>query len=528
MTGSPAPRLTADPAGELAGRDVRRLTRRAAAARAELTLLGRAGDVLGHLVTGATVIALLGGSLQSFRTRMPGITRPLTGPPLPGAVTGLAVWIMALAGVIFVLDRLGPLNATPAAAAWWLPLPAGRRGLLLGQLARTTGVLLAVAVGVAVAPVVALTSHPTPATVLVGLGWAAAPAAVAVAITAVLQTRDRSGLLAPVAGAIAALTALVVLTLAATTAIVPGALRLPATLAPPTWIEAALGALAVLLLTAAARGLDRITATQLRGRGAVAGYAAASVLSLDTRDLGRALSGPARRPKHSRRFAFVTRPWIAGCAADVAVLARDRLRWGQLLLAVGIPELIAHIRATGSVPLAVWAACAAGWLLAAVAVAAPARAAHATPAIDRLLPLSTSEVVGTRFVVPLVVLAVVCALTGLLLGLGTGAVGEWVLIALAGAPSWAAAALRGAYRPDLDWSGELLATPFGPVPVGVIATMLQGIDVGVVGSLPLLLAFLHGGPTPALVAGQLGWSLALSAIALSALARRLGRRSSEP
>ena len=167
----------------------------------------------------------------------------------------------------------------------------------------------------------------------------------------------------------------------------------------------------------------------------MAGFAAASVLSLDTRDLGRALAGPVRRPRRSLRFAPVRRPWQAVCAADLVVLARDRLRWGQLALAVVVPVLVAHLPFAGSVPLLVWAGCVVGWLLAASAAGAPARAAQAAPAIDRLLPLSTAEVVRARFAVPLAVLVVVCGATGVLLGLGTGVDGGWTAVALASAPA---------------------------------------------------------------------------------------------
>jgi hypothetical protein len=65
-----------------------------------------------------------------------------------------------------------------------------------------------------------------------------------------------------------------------------------------------------------------------------------------------------------------------------------------------------------------------------------------------------------------------------------------------------------------------MATPFGPTPVGVGATLVQGLDLGVVVSLPLLVALLRGAPTPGLVVGQLAWSLALGAGALAWLTRR--------
>jgi hypothetical protein len=64
----------------------------------------------------------------------------------------------------------------------------------------------------------------------------------------------------------------------------------------------------------------------------------------------------------------------------------------------------------------------------------------------------------------------------------------------------------------------------GPVPVGAGATLVTGPDVGVVGSLPLLVALLGAGPAPGLVVFQVLWSSALAAGAVALTARRLGRR----
>ena len=93
---------------------------------------------------------------------------------------------------------------------------------------------------------------------------------------------------------------------------------------------------------------------------------------------------------------------------------------------------------------------------------------------------------------------------------------------LAAAPAWAAASLHGATRPDPDRSGPVVSTPMGVLPAGVGATLVQGVDVGVVGSLPLLAALVTGGPTLLLVAVQAAWALLLAAGVLV----RLGRRRS--
>jgi hypothetical protein len=182
--------------------------------------------------------------------------------------------------------------------------------------------------------------------------------------------------------------------------------------------------------------------------------------------------------------------------------------------------VVASTEGLGALPPAVWAGCLLGWGLAATAAGRPAREAQAAPELDRLFALSAAAVVRSRAVLPLAVTAVVCTLSGLLLGVGTGAAGTWALLGPAVAPAWAAAALRGACRPDPDWSGPAVSTPMGVLPAGVGATLVQGVDVGVVGSLPLLAALLLGGPTPLLVAVQLAWSLLLAGAVLAQLGRR--------
>jgi hypothetical protein len=88
-------------------------------------------------------------------------------------------------------------------------------------------------------------------------------------------------------------------------------------------------------------------------------------------------------------------------------------------------------------------------------------------------------------------------------------------------PAWTAAALRGAYRPELDWSGPVVSTPMGVLPAGIVATLVQGVDVGLVGSLPAVWAVLRGGPpSGALVGVGLVWATLLAVGALVLLARR--------
>jgi hypothetical protein len=519
----PVPR--ADPAAELGGPAVRRLVRRAGAARADTTVGARLADAMGTLASVGIGVAVLGGSLASLREDI-AARPPAPGGVLPGGVTAGLAALAAGAGLVLVLDRLGPVSATPAAAAWWLPLPADRRGLLRGELRRVT--VACVLVGAALGLPLALAGTASASGVLAGVAGGGLAGAVLAGAATVLQTRGSAGRLAPAAGAVVVLAGAVPAVLATIAAaggsgVLPG---LPDLALPPWWpAVAALPAvllLTVLLLVTAERGLGRLRGGDLRDLGGTSGYAAASVLSLDTRDLGRALAARRRRtPRRRWRSAWVRRPWQALVAADLAVLARGRWQAGQLVLAVALPVVAARSEGVNQLPVVVWVLTVAGGLLAAVAAGASAREAQVAPGIDRLVPVDGARVTWVRAVVPLAVGAGTAGLGGLLVGLGSGSPAGWAALGLATAPVWAAAAVRGAHRPELDWAGPVVSTPMGAVPTGVAGTLLEGVDVAVLGTLPLAVVLLVGGPPgPGAVLAQLGWALAVGAGGLALTARR--------
>jgi hypothetical protein len=519
VTRAPA---AAAPEAELTGREVRRWTRHAAAARADTTLWTQLGDAVGTLTSIAVGVAVVGGSVASLRERVLLAGSPVTPAQLPGGFVAAVAGVLGLAALLVLLDRLGPVNATPAVAAWWLPLPAGRGGLLAGELRRVVIVSVVPAVLLAFPVLITVSERPSAAGVLGGVAVVAGVVAAAVGAVALLQTAGRTGRLAAVAGGVAV--AVAVLTAALGTVGGPAVARVAGVPAPslPGWASAVPAAVAVVLLAVASHRLDRLPAGQLRARGAVASYAAASAFTLDTRDLGRALGARnVRGPARSRRFATVQQPWQAVVAADATTLLRSRWQLGQLGVAIAVPVVVARTVGLGELRPAVWVGCAVGGALAATAAGHPARQAQAAPVLDRLLPLSPVEVVRARLAVPLLLTTVVCGAAGLLVALGSTP--AWGLLLLATAPTWAAAAVRGAYRPELDWSGQVMATPVGPVPVGTGATLVQGPDVGVLGTLPLGVALLGAGPTAGLIVFQLTWSVALAAGAVALTARRLGR-----
>jgi hypothetical protein len=510
---------------ELDGPGVRRLTRSSAAQRAVTTLGARIGDAWATLVSVGIGLALLGGWLSSLRDAVVGHA-PGAGTVLPASVTALAAGVVAVAALTTLLDRLGPVSASPAAAAWWLPLPAERSRLLRSELGRVAGTTAATT-ALLCAPLAAVWSRPPSfsgvATTVLG---ATASAAGLVGAVALLQTRGRRGVLAPVTGAIAVGAG----ALAAFLAVSPwaaGALAGVSTHALPGigWSGAALTlVVATGLLVAAGRGLGRLRAGTLRVAGAASAFAAASVFSLDTRDLGRALASGPRTPRTGHRLSLVRRPWQAVTAADLLLLSRSPWQCGQLVLATSVPVLAARTEYLDRLPAATAVGLLVGWLAGAVAVGHPARWAHASPAIDRLLPLSSGQVVAARCVTPALVLTVVCGVSGLLVGVGSAHPLAWAALALGCVPAWTAAALRGAYRPELDWSGAVLSTPMGVLPAGIGATLVQGVDVGVAGTLPVLVVVLTGAdPSPALVAVQFAWALCLAVAALTHLGRRRSR-----
>ncbi|MGR7024011.1 DUF6297 family protein [Geodermatophilus sp. URMC 62] len=521
MTGSSP--VVAVRAAELSGAAVRRLTRRATAARADTTLTARLGEVYGHLVSVAIGVAVLAGAVASLRERISLAGAPVTVPVLPAGVTAAVAVSLAVAGLVVCLDRLGPVSSTPAAAAWWLPLPAGRRELLRGELVRVVTAVTGAAVVLALPPALTLTDTPSPAGVAAVLTGTAGCAAAVVGAVALNQTRGRPGRLAPVAGTVAVGTAVAAVAVGTASALTGGGV-VPSLPAAPTGGAVVLAAAAVPLLAGAVAGLDRLGAAQLRALGATSQHAAASAVSLDTRELGRALAARRpRAPRRGRRFARVSGAWQAVVAADGTALVRSPWHLGQALVAIAVPVVVAYTAGLGSLPLAVWTACVAGWALAAVAAGHPARQAQTAPALDRLLPLSTAGVTVARAVVPFALLTAVTALTGLLIGVASHAPALVTGLCAATAPAWAAASLRGAFRAEIDWSGPVVATPMGVVPTGVGATLVQGVDVGLVGSLPLAVALVSGGPTPFLLAVQLAWSALLCAGALALVARRGNR-----
>src|SRR3954447_11994871 len=116
----------ARPEHELTGAEVRRVTRRATAARSETTLWTQLGDMVGTLTSITVGIAVAGGSLPSLRAHIAVFRQVDPGATLLGPSAAMVAAVLCLTGLLVVLDRLGPVSSTPPVASWWLPLPADR------------------------------------------------------------------------------------------------------------------------------------------------------------------------------------------------------------------------------------------------------------------------------------------------------------------------------------------------------------------------------------------------------------------
>jgi len=497
------------------GRAVRRWTSRTARRRAEGGLLTLLGEVYSAAISVAIVAAVLFGAAEEF-----GAASLLSPPPPDGALVVLPLgWVAvllavaALATLLGLVLRLGPVSLSPPQSAWWLPLPADRRTLLRPAAARWP--LLAALVGALGGTSLALAlavMEPVGLAAFAGLG--AGTAASAALLAALCQ--DRPALhqwLRRLSDTALAAVPLLGLALAASRpgAPVPGVAVVPAA--------------AVALLTAVGltvvldRRTDRIPHAVLRQRGVVAGSAWDAVLWLDTRALGRALterSSPPVRARSSRlgwlaRVPVRARPAAALVSADLLLLVREPRRFGQLAATAALPALAAAV--PGVSPLAVAAVVVAGGYLAALATAEGARQGQVRPVLDALLPLDAAQVRRCRLVVPVVLLVGWSVLPFAVLGWRFDQDPTWLALGALAAPVWAAAAVRAAYRPLPDFSGPPIATPMGPVPSGLGTVVSQGPDVALLGSLPLVAALLGVAPSAVLVVQA---AAALAALAVAA------------
>ncbi|MHA7135007.1 DUF6297 family protein [Oerskovia turbata] len=513
---APLPVLVADPDEEFSGREIRRLTARVTASRADAGPGALLGDVAYVVVSVAISVLFVIGAANVLRETIfvepPGGQAPVLTPAtiqalasvaLLGLMTGMAV-------------RLGPLGTGSAGVRWWVPMPVDRRGLLTPSYWR--GVVVAALVGAAGFGTVALTSG---ADVVVAARSAALGLALGlllVGVAGLVQPKPR------VAARVAGVSDVVVAAVpVAGVALVAAGWSDARDLSVPLVLTGVLGLAALALVVVWWRRLETLGAQVLRTQSAVADQAGGALLSLDTRELGRALSragSTRRRARTPARFALVRGPVSALVAADFTLLRRSPSALAQLVGLTALVIVAQQVPAfTGGFGLFVLLV-AAGFRAAQLG-AEGARTAEMAPVLDAMVPLSARRARLARAVTPSLTALVSLAVGVVPLVLATRQPLWFALLAVV-AVGMGAAAVRGAYRKPPNWSGPLLATPGGALPTGAMSMIAQGPDVAVLGAIPLGISLLVGTPTPTLVVLQ---GLAVwAALAIASHVRAVGAK----
>ena len=451
------------------------------------------GDIYSVLLT----IVVVGTILAPYLRRMV-VARPASaaGTGVLGrlGVSGLdpgwlvLALLMLLAAVgVGSLYRLGPLFLRPHEAAWWLPMP-GERGSFLVPVARVE-YLVAATAGMAAGVLPALAA---------GGGWGAAvawPALLGAGACLVLTELIKAQILDR---GVAPLHRLLILAGAAT-CLASVTLPFPRSALGSTAVALLAGALAVLAVLGWRRArlsLGRVHDATLLAVVARSFGAHVSLLSLDTRALGRLLSPDPARPASPSPLRLVrvgsrlprSLGVLMGVAqADWILLRRQRRR----LLQMGVGLVIAVLpllsgALSGSL-------CAVGYLIggwiATLAVAEPARQAWFDSGSDTSWPVAPWVVRVGHLLVPAVLMSMWSLLSLAPVMAGLGAAGDWkglgivVALALVSGWAWGGAALRSGFRRMPDFAAGLIASPMGSLPPGLMQMLTEGPDAVLVGAL---------------------------------------------
>jgi len=414
------------------------------------------------------------------------VHEPPVGTSHATSLAGLtAVAYLALAGALIgSAGRLGPVGAGGAEATWWLPLPVDRRGLLRPNALRMVALGGVASAVVATVLAFAVPGGTSPGRSVAGVAVAGVAAVVVAGLLQVwtaarvaVRLGDLLLAAAPVAAAAAVL----------------GSWQPESVLAVPWWGIGLLGAVAVGGAFALDALLGRIPARRLRESGAVAAQATGALVSLDTRELGRALGDRLARQQRRRslRMRLVGGPVRALVVADALVLARSPRHLGQILVTALVPALVlATPDLTGSVQLALAFLVAGSFAM--LATGEASRRAEMSPGVDRLLPMGATATRRARLIVPGVVMTLWTLVALGSVGLWRADPLPWLALAVLAGPAWAGGALRSAFRPAPKWDSALVSTPAGAVPLGAAAVLARGPDVVVLGLLPATIAVLAG------------------------------------
>ena len=474
------------------GADLRRWTARRTR-RHRRGVWALVGDVYTGLLTTAVVVTILAPYLRRLVDAPPSSPAAGAVPAGPGALgldpgwLVLALMLLLLALGLGPLSRLGPLFLRPHEAAWWLPMP-GERSTLLVPVARVE-YLLAATAGAVMGLLPALVS---------GGGWAAVttwPALLAAGLSLVLSELIK----AQVQGhGVARLRRLLIL-LGAAACLAGAVLPFPHSARGHIVVATSAGALvaaAVLGWRRARAGLGRVHDAALLDVVARSFGAHVSLLSLDTRAMGRLLSPPSVRPsgldplRWARLAGRLPRPvGVMACVAqaDWLLLRRHPRRLLQLGAGLAIAVLPLLSESIGS-PMRAVAYLSGGWI-ATLAVAEPARQAWFDGGPDSAWPAPPWVVRVGHLLAPAALMSAwsLLSLVPAMAALGAAAawkhVGVVAAMALLSGWAWAGVALRSGYRTMPDFAAGLVTSPMGSLPPGLVQMLTAGPDAALVGGL---------------------------------------------
>lgn len=484
----PLPRLLGDEEEQLTGAELRRLTARVRAHNLPAEA-GRVAMDVAEVVISLAIVALYVWGFGAPVRELLGSDATRFGLG-PGLIQAMVLALAVVAGAVVAL-RVGPAGLSAAGVRWWVPTPADRPGLASPSVVRT--VLAGIGAGLVAGGVPAAFVGVDLAGILADAAFGGALGLVVVAGTGVLQVTgaasgDRAG------------RALVLLLAAVPVAGLGAALWAPewAAWAVPWPVLAAAVVVGGAALAVWAARLGLLRAGELRARASAAMQASAALLSLDSGGMSRALLSGG--PTASRVL-----PWLPGTArgpagallaADATLLARSPAALAGLvaLAATGAVAVQVPVLADG---IGLWAVLACVGYAGGLAGAVGPRAAGENPRLDSLVPLGARATRAVRTAWPVLTAAVV-----LLAVAATVGGGQWLAMAVPAAVVLGAAAVRTAYRGPVPWDVPMIATPAGAVPTGLVLHQFKGLDLAVLGTLPLAWVAVSGVVAPLLVAVQ--------------------------
>lgn len=425
----------------------------------------RFGDI--YLVVAAVVVFMaMGGSVlaRTFAQACAGVACSTEPRPL----LALGVAGMGLGSAVVAARALGPVGLSAVRRSWPGAAPTDRAVLTRGPLLATALAALVggVVVGL-VAGLVATAVHPTPLSMVLDCATGGAVGVATVLVTALAQggpAARGTGLVGRALTVVAGLLALL-------SVVFPAALPVPRL---PESVP--VGALVVAMAVAVGAGfalprrIRALSSRELARGGDAASAVTTGVLTLDA----TAVTTLHALDVQQRRGRFRSRP-LRGRGVGVVVAAeirrtlRARAPLWTVISSIAVTVLAGALMGHGAA-VVVGAACAAAVTNSATG---GLRLWTRSTSVRRLFPVHPAQVRAAFLVVPLVL--VVLWAIGVVVAGGLGPL-DALALGLAGV----AGTLRSAPEPPRELAGALpVATPAGPLPLGLAMLVLRGVDVAI-------------------------------------------------